>query len=1265
MKKVLIILTMVFLCQNLFSQVDLNYGLVAYYPFNGNANDESGNGNHGTTYNVELTTDRFGNPNSAYKFAGNQNSYIDLGIPNILKFQYNDEFTASVWAKFEVGGLYNPRIICCANGIDILTGSFGSNTGPERIISGGFLTNGFVSSSDLYSSGVWNHIVLLYSQQNLTLYVNGILVANKATTTNTINYQYNYNLGRNSYNLSDHYKGDIDDIRIYNRALNQQEILVLYGKLSDVVLPKLGLTSPTTSLGALFEIKGKDFTPNATARLIFTKSAESFTATVPTNAMGELTYFYDTKVLGSSAITVYGIDENTGKQSPTKTFIVEDDNQAAVTIKITAPLAGVSEYANTPINISWKDVLAKTNGNYTYPMYNGAYRLYDYTVEYRTSETGTWQYMDRIKGNALLQSVYAKTVTTTVSSPTDYFQVRIVDNYCNANTAVGEVCKISSVNSNITASLEWDKSFPAQPGVAVKGVAADGVARVFVKISDEHKNIKSVSATLSDAQDNTQTAILGKLYRATITESEYNLEANNANSIKVDNATPNANGEVWLWYVAPEDFSDSPSSSYASLPDRAVKITLNITKTDNTIEQQTLDIAVVRPPLMLVHGLGGSEHTWDKFQFDYSLLKWHKAVNLKPNATYLENAVAVLSPDCLMCGVGEYGSNFYNTFQGNISELRGMGYAANRVDYVCHSMGGTILRTAMNNYTNIFYGIGFGAGSQYKTYEKGFVNKAITINTPHNGSPVADAVTEFVPQASKKINAALTAVYLFKPDNNPFILWNYIKPLNSDKIIFTFEASPAVKNLQVLGADGVKLKETTVKHHLVTGNIELYSSETAAFLSSMDQYVELIDNILSVVTDILPPSPAKTYLTGLKKLNKGLRVLTFIEWYSEQKQFPNFLGNGDAVVPLASQLALAYVPTEIPAHSKVFYNTSFLNANHLSITDRWDVGQHIKWLLNTSINSNTFGNTIAKNPFMAPHNSRIIEEELPVECYFDKTHIEILFPDNNFTVNATNDMEIIFQVKDTVNLAYIEYLFQNSHDVIVNNSELQSVTVNVSPDFLGKQTIYVSATYYFDDKTISYTDTLSIHVATDETLTGLRISPIVAHIFQNQQYYPQITAIYETFLSFVPGNSEKLTVYINDPSIVEFNENLHCFVGLSEGVTFAEITYENMKDTLYFNVIEIYSDWVGIEEQKPDKHIYSLNATLYPNPANDNFTLYIQNEANEQVFVSIYNLQGKKIDERMFTGEFSVFDISHYATGMYFVRIQTEQGMVTKKIVKQ
>ena len=57
---------------------DLNDGLVAYYPFKGNANDESGNGNYGTVYGATLTTDSLGNADSAYNFDGD---YDYIAIP--------------------------------------------------------------------------------------------------------------------------------------------------------------------------------------------------------------------------------------------------------------------------------------------------------------------------------------------------------------------------------------------------------------------------------------------------------------------------------------------------------------------------------------------------------------------------------------------------------------------------------------------------------------------------------------------------------------------------------------------------------------------------------------------------------------------------------------------------------------------------------------------------------------------------------------------------------------------------------------------------------------------------------------------------------------------------------------------------------------------------------------------------------------------------------------------------------------------------------
>jgi hypothetical protein len=77
------------------SSVDINSGLVAYYPFNGNTNDASGNGNNGVVNGATLTADRFGNANQAYSFDGISDN---ITIPYNTSF-CNTNYTYSLWYK--------------------------------------------------------------------------------------------------------------------------------------------------------------------------------------------------------------------------------------------------------------------------------------------------------------------------------------------------------------------------------------------------------------------------------------------------------------------------------------------------------------------------------------------------------------------------------------------------------------------------------------------------------------------------------------------------------------------------------------------------------------------------------------------------------------------------------------------------------------------------------------------------------------------------------------------------------------------------------------------------------------------------------------------------------------------------------------------------------------------------------------------------------------------------------------------------------------
>src|SRR4051812_3076627 len=103
-----------------FAQVNIDSGLVAYYPFNGDASDATTNGNDAVFNNATLTSDRFGTANSAYSFNG-VDSYIQ--ILNSSSLNTGTQISLCVYVK--VNGFYDGP--CHGNDV-INKGQYGSNS---------------------------------------------------------------------------------------------------------------------------------------------------------------------------------------------------------------------------------------------------------------------------------------------------------------------------------------------------------------------------------------------------------------------------------------------------------------------------------------------------------------------------------------------------------------------------------------------------------------------------------------------------------------------------------------------------------------------------------------------------------------------------------------------------------------------------------------------------------------------------------------------------------------------------------------------------------------------------------------------------------------------------------------------------------------------------------------------------------------------------------------------------------------------------------
>ena len=219
---------------NAFAQIPVN-GLVGYWPFNGNANDESGNGNNGTIHGATLTADRFGNINSAYSFNGT-NNWIE-GNTTIGNFGLSD-FTISCWIVALTGSLEETYIGKRSDGT-YGNNWFGAIDPPSRIAywdvdADNTGKNHYVIYSNLIlNTSNWYNIVFQREGNNWRLFINGVENATLTTPAiQNINNTAPFTIGARYWdtNLTGYFTGKIDDVRMYNRALSSSEITSLYNE---------------------------------------------------------------------------------------------------------------------------------------------------------------------------------------------------------------------------------------------------------------------------------------------------------------------------------------------------------------------------------------------------------------------------------------------------------------------------------------------------------------------------------------------------------------------------------------------------------------------------------------------------------------------------------------------------------------------------------------------------------------------------------------------------------------------------------------------------------------------------------------------------------------------------------------------------------------------------------------------------------------------------------------------------------------------------
>ena len=226
-------------------------GLVAYYPFDGDAVSRgSVAGVDGEVYRATLATDRFGKSNSAYRFGGSDSAYIEIPDNDIFSIATTGALTVSAWISpdsldFERtdGGYVHwmgkgePQ----AHEWALRMYNFRSER-PNRISSYAFNLSGGLGAGSYVQEevvlGEWIHIVARYDMESntITIFKNGAQKDQDPLYDDTykvIPENGNAPVRIGTRSLWSFFRGKIDDVRFYDRAVSDGEVLALYRECPD------------------------------------------------------------------------------------------------------------------------------------------------------------------------------------------------------------------------------------------------------------------------------------------------------------------------------------------------------------------------------------------------------------------------------------------------------------------------------------------------------------------------------------------------------------------------------------------------------------------------------------------------------------------------------------------------------------------------------------------------------------------------------------------------------------------------------------------------------------------------------------------------------------------------------------------------------------------------------------------------------------------------------------------------------------------------
>lgn len=804
--------------------------------------------------------------------------------------------------------------------------------------------------------------------------------------------------------------------------------------------------------------------------------------------------------------------------------------------------------SHNKITIKWKDkiyssskIIGKSAGSKK-----------NYILEYKL-DAGSWQTVDArtqiiTSGLYSTYSEYSYTYTFTKSGKYQ-FKVKESDNNMNWDTTIAINVK-TFFNPNFTITKVWDYSGNnrSESKQSISAICADGVSRFYFKVKkkpNSNIDVAKVKLLLSDSSKSiSSTALLGKVI-ATNLVLGYDTSGNNAINISSTALNSGFDTAFWFWYVAPDDYYRDADDTYTG--EREVNANFEVTFKDNNIETYSLPIKIYRPPLMLVHGLGSSPDAWNNFKFSRAGFEQYFATSealfkagvykasMYPNSKFDDNARLLLGIEGL----------YINSLQARLKTAREEhGIVCNRVDYICHSMGGSMIRYAMEKYKAEYFST---YSLPYRNYNKGFTNKIITINTPHNGAATADFLNEIAPVLTLAHRIKLFPNKIENIDNNFF---------KFDNVQNKVRLSDAASNLQFYNRDtingGVRFSNNSrVKAHFIASrlftniaDLDVYDFEISDPFTKLIYTLSKIDNI---------------------GINGGSAFKNYLDAKLVKYQVPNFVMNSDGVVQLSSQLAGGDFSNTQPYE---YLKNGGKNSVHTKITDNIDIGTHCLEVLNSNISSNVFSDVIRANnqPLgIKPRSGELKPSDSIVEYHNStgKFTLPISIPD---TVYVDSFIKFTIDIIDTSNLKSIEFVFQNESYKGTFYKGLNAYSINVNPNQIDSQYFLISFRYDSTGYDIYHYQLKMIKVLSKNQPLLFKANPEFKILNKNQEYIPEMNANFGSYISNIGLKNADLIIKIADNNVIKYIDTNGRFIAGDSGSTFIVLNYKGLEDTIFVSI---------------------------------------------------------------------------------------------------